>query len=100
MPLELSGQQLLVQRGHVRVALEEMVVVAIDPRAIAEIERARLSTDIRPSFVERYREAFAKELARGDEAGDPGTDDGDPHGHRAERARPMPEIRCTRITKQ
>src|ERR671935_2912243 len=92
MPLQLSRQELLVQRAHVRVALEEVVVVAVDPYAVTEIERARLSADVGPALIQRDGEALAQQLARGHESGDPCPHDGDLHRHRARGARSMPAI--------
>jgi hypothetical protein len=60
MPLELTREQLLVERDHVAVALEEVVVVAVDPHTIAEIERAGLSRDIGPSLVQGHRVSTAR----------------------------------------
>ena len=81
MPLELAGKQLVVQRDHLGVALEEVVVVAVEPHATAEIEGARLTADVRPAFDERDREAAPRELAARDEPGNSRADDGDARRH-------------------
>jgi len=57
MPLELAGEQLVVQRDHVAVALEEVVVVAVDPYTVPEIERARLATNVGPAIEDADGEA-------------------------------------------
>jgi len=69
-----------VQVDHLAIAREEMVVVALDPHAAADVERARLTSDVGPAFVELDPIPALQELARRDQAGDSGTDDRDASG--------------------
>jgi hypothetical protein len=54
MPFQLTVEKLVVQRDHLAVALDEMVVVALDQDAAAYVERAGLARDVRPAFVDRH----------------------------------------------
>src|SRR5438094_767506 len=51
MPLERAREQLVVQRDHLAVAAEQMVVVALHENAAADVERAGLAADVGPALV-------------------------------------------------
>ena len=82
VPLELARKELLVQLDHRAVARKQMVVVALEPDTGRDLERARLTRDIRPALDERHREPAPGQLPARDETGDAGSDDGDPSRHR------------------
>ena len=62
------------------VAREEVVVVALEQVALADVERRRLAAEARPALVDVGDvPGFGQPVAR-DEAGHAGPDHRDPHG--------------------
>ncbi len=61
------------------VRREEVVVVALEPVAAADVERGGLAAEPGPPLVHVDRMAGLCEPVRGHQAGDSGSDDGDPH---------------------
>ena len=57
-----------------------MVVVALEPVPVADVERRRLAAEPRPALVDVDRVAGAREPVGGGEPAHPGADDRDPHG--------------------
>ncbi len=56
-----------------------MVVVALEQVALADVERRGLAAEPGPALVDVDRMAGFGQAQGGDEAGDPGPEDGDPH---------------------
>ena len=56
-----------------------MVVVALEPVAVADVERRRLPAQPGPALVDVDRVAGAREPVGCDEAADAGAEDRDPH---------------------
>ena len=65
-----------------------MVVVALEPHAVADVQRRRLAAQARPALVHVDRVPGAREPVRGGEARHAGPEDRDPHRAPAEGARP------------
>jgi hypothetical protein len=79
-PLELVGHpELVVELGDVAVAREEVVVVALDAVAVADVERRRLAAEPGPALVDVADVALLGQPAAGDQPRDPGPDDPDSH---------------------
>jgi hypothetical protein len=79
-PLKLVGHpELLVQPRDVPVGGEQVVVVALEPVAAADVERRGLPAEPRPALVDVDRVAGGGDPVRGDQPAHPGTDDRDPH---------------------
>jgi hypothetical protein len=72
--------ELAVEPGDMAVAREQVVVVALDQQAVADVDRRRLAAEPRPALVHDDVVAPAREPVRGCEAGDAGAEDRDPHG--------------------
>ena len=86
-PLDLAGHpELRVERGDVAVRAEQVVVVALEAVAAADVDRRRLATQPRPALVDVDRVARVREPARGNEAADAGPEDRDPHRRAPERS--------------
>jgi hypothetical protein len=75
----VGHSQLREQVGDVAVRREQVVVVALEPVAAADVERRRLAAEPRPALVDVDRVAGAREPVGRDEAADPGAEDRDPH---------------------
>ena len=79
-PLDRVGHpELVEQLGDVAVRREQVVVVALEPVAVADVERRRLPAEPGPALVDVDRVAGAREPVRCDEAADAGAEDRDPH---------------------
>ena len=70
----------VVELGDVAVAREQVVVVALEQVAAADVDRRGLAAEPRPALVDVGPVALLAEAVRAHEAGDAGSDDGDPHG--------------------
>ena len=72
------------------VAREEVVVVALEQLAAADVERRRLAAEPGPALVDVADVALLREPVGGDEAGHAGAEHGDPHARTSARIRPTP----------
>ena len=80
-PLELARHpELVVELGDVAVAGEQVVVVALEQVAAADVDRRRLAAEPGPALVDVWRVALLHEAVRAHESGHAGPDHRDPHG--------------------
>ena len=92
MPFELVAHaELLVERDDVAIAREEVVVVALEQVAAADVERRGLAAEARPALVDVADVALLRQAVRADEAGDARAEHRDPHVVALTRAR----MRCS-----
>jgi hypothetical protein len=88
-PLQLVGHpELLVERGDVAVAREEVVVVALEQGAAADVERGGLAAEPGPPLEDVADVALLREAVCADEPGHAGAEDRDPHARAIPRMRP------------
>ena len=80
--------ELGVERLDVPVGGEEVVVVALEPDAAADVQRRRLAAQPRPALVHVDRVPGAREPVRGGQPRHARPEDRDPHRAPAEGARP------------
>ncbi len=79
-PLELLRHpELGVELGDVAVAREQVVVVALEQVAAADVDRRGLAAEAGPALVDVDRVPLLAQPVRAHEAGDAGPDDRDPH---------------------
>jgi hypothetical protein len=93
LPFQLVAHpELLVERDDVAVAREEVVVVALEQLAAADVERRRLAAKAGPALVDVAGVALLRQAIGADEAGDARPEHRYAHGHARTRARmrPMP----------
>jgi hypothetical protein len=91
VPLQLVAHaELLVQRDDVAIAGEQVVVVALQQGAAADVERGGLAADAGPALVDVAGVARLRQAVRANEAGDAGADDRDAHQAARTRARMPP----------
>src|SRR3954451_15956379 len=80
--------ELGVQRLDVPVGGEEVVVVALEPRAVADVERGGLAAEAGPALVHVDRVPGTAEPVRRGQPRHARPQDGDPHRAPADGARP------------
>ena len=79
-PLDRVGHpELLEQAGDVAVGGEQVVVVALQPVAVADVERGRLAAEPGPALVDVDGVSGARQPAGCDEAADARAEHRDPH---------------------
>ena len=82
------------------IAREQVVVVALEQIAAADVERRRLAAEPRPALVDVADVTLLRQAVRADEAGDARAEHGDPHARlrTAARIRAIPPKRDASAT--
>ena len=80
------------------VAREQVVVVALEQRAAADVERRGLPAEPRPALVDVADVALLRQPVGRDEARDAGAEHRDPHARTAARIRAIPPKRVDQAT--